>query len=42
MSAAEIFNMCKSIYAEYNLESLSYSERQYFLLVLSEMLGVNP
>lgn len=41
MGETEICNMCKSIYAEYNLESLSYSERQYFLRVLSGMLGVS-
>lgn len=43
MSAAEIriTDMCKSIYSDYNFESLSYSDKQYFLVVFSNMLGAN-
>lgn len=43
MSAAEIRinNMCKSIYSEYNFDSLSDSDKQYFLVVFSNMLGAS-
>lgn len=43
MSAAEIRinDMCKSIYSDYNFDSMSSSDRQYFLVVFSNMLGAN-
>lgn len=43
MSAAEIRinNLCKSIYSDYNFESLSSSDKRYFLVVFSNMLGAD-